>query len=280
MTKFLVTGATGNVGRQVVSQLLPRDVRALTRKPNTARLPAGVDVRQGSITDIESALDGVDTVFLMWPLHSAEPAVSIVDAIKRHARRVVFLSSGAVTDAGNPIGALHAAVEQAIERPGMEWTHIRPSAFAANALWWVDQIRARDVVSGICGEISMAMLHEADMAAVAVRALTEDGHQGKAHALTGPENLSQIEQVRIIGEVLGRPLQWHEETRDEARRRLLDDPHFPDSFVDLLLDGYAEMRTKPPTPVTNTVMDVLGRPARTFREWVVDHRTDFGNKTE
>lgn len=275
MTKFLVTGATGNVGRQVVAQLLPGDVRALTRNPDTANPPIGVDVRQGGIEDIETALDDVDAVFLMWPFHSGDPATAVVDAIKGHARRVVFLSSGSVTEPGNMVGIWHQAVERAIEASGLEWTVIRPSAFAANALWWANQIRAGDAVHGIHGSIAAPLLHEADMAAVAVQALTHDGHDRQVYALTGPETLSQVGQVRTIGEVLGRPLRWVEETPAEARARLLADNNFPDSFVEPLLTGYQEMLTKPHTPVTSTVTEVTGRPARTFRQWVADHRDDF-----
>jgi uncharacterized protein YbjT (DUF2867 family) len=275
MTKFLVTGATGNVGRQVVAQLLPGDVRALTRHPATANLPAEVDVRQGGIEDIETALDGVDAAFLMWPFHSGDPAAAVVDAITRHARRVVFLSSGAVADPGNTVGIWHSAVERAIKSSGLEWTIIWPSAFAANTQWWADQIRTGDAVHGVHGSIAAPLLHEADMAAVAVRALTDPGHDHQTYMLTGPEVLSQVDQVRIIGEVLDRPLRWVEETPDEARARLLADDDFPDSFVEPLLDGYREMVAKPPIPVTSTVTDVTGRPARAFRQWVADHRADF-----
>jgi uncharacterized protein YbjT (DUF2867 family) len=279
MPKFLVTGATGNVGRQVVAQLPATDVRALTRNPATAGLPAGVEVRQGGVEDIGTALDGIDAVFLMWPLHDTSPATAIVEAIKRHARRVVFLSSAAVTEPDNPIGRSHGFVEHAIEQSGLEWTHLRPSTFAANTLWWADQIRNGDVVRGPYGAVSMALLHEADMAAVATHALTRDEHVGKTYSLTGPEALSQVDQVRVIGEVLGRPLRWEELSRAAARRQLLADRAFPDSFVDSLLDGYAEMLTSSPV-LTTTVEDVTGTPARTFRTWVADHIQDFGNKTE
>jgi uncharacterized protein YbjT (DUF2867 family) len=173
------------------------------------------------------------------------------------------------------VGVWHDAVEQAIGSSGLEWTVIRPSAFAANTLWWVDQIRTGDTVHGVYGEIAAPLLHEADMAAVAVRALTDPGHDRRVHTLTGPENLSQIDQVRIIGDVLGRPLRWVEESPDEARARLLADSAFPDSFVEPLLDGYREMLAKPAISVTSTVTDVTGRPARTFRQWVADHRADF-----
>ncbi|MDX3226129.1 NAD(P)H-binding protein [Streptomyces sp. ME19-01-6] len=284
---ILVTGATGNVGRQVVSQLMAGhtgEVRALTRDPASAALPGGVDVRQGDLADpaaLEAALKGADAVFLMWPFHGADPAPAVVDAIKWHAGRVVFLSSGAVQEGvaperqAHPVGRSHACVEHLIEGAGLLWTHLRPSTFAANTLWWADQIRAGDVVRGAYGAVPMALLHEADIAAVAVRALTEDGHGHAAYTLTGPEVLTQEEQVGTIGEVLGRPLRWRELSREEERQRLLADDSFPDSFVNPLLDGYADMLDAPPPATTGAVEAVTGVPARTYRAWVSDHAADF-----
>ncbi|MFF4696207.1 NAD(P)H-binding protein [Streptomyces chattanoogensis] len=286
-SRILVTGATGNVGRQVVSQLLAAragEVRALTRAPGQARLPQNAEICQGDLADsgaLEAALKEVDAVFLMWPFHSAEPAAAVVDAIKRHARRVVFLSSGAVQDdvaperQPHPVGRSHAAVEQCIEQSGLEWTRLRPSTFAANTRWWAGQIRAGDVVAGAYGAVPMALLHEADIAGVAVRALTEDGHDRKTYVLTGPEVLTQVEQVHTIGEVLGRPIRWQELSREAARARLLADDGFPDSFVDVLLDGYADMMAAPRPAITATIEAVTGRQARTYRDWVADHATDF-----
>ncbi|GEC10011.1 nucleotide-diphosphate-sugar epimerase [Streptomyces spinoverrucosus] len=284
---ILVTGATGNVGRQVVSQLIAEHtcrVRALTRNPAAAGLPGDVDVCQGDLADpatLETALEGADAVFLMWPFHNTGPASAVVEAIKRHAHRVVFLSSGAV-QAGfapdqqpHPVGRSHAHVEQLIEQSGLTWSYLRPSTFAANTLWWADQIRAGDMVRAAYGAAPMALLHEADIAAVAVRALTEGGHERAVHDLTGPEVLTQAEQVRTIGEVLGRPIRWQELPREEARRLLLADDDFPDSFVDPLLDGYAGMLNAPRPTITSTVETVTGTPARTYREWVSDHAADF-----
>ncbi|MFG2396534.1 SDR family oxidoreductase [Streptomyces lydicus] len=285
--RILVTGATGNVGRQVVSQLLAAgvvSVRALTRRAVGAGLPGGVEVRQGDLADraaLEAALEGVDAVFLMWPFHGAEPAGAVVDAVARHARRVVLLSSGAVRDGlaperqPHPVGRSHADVEQLVERSGLSWTRLRPSTFAANTLWWADQIRGGDVVRGAYGAAPMALLHEADIAAVAVRALTEDGHDRATHTLTGPEVLTQAEQVRAMGDVLGRPLRWQELSHAAARARLLADDGFPDAFVDPLLDGYAELLDAPRPALTDTVEKVTGAPARAFRTWVREHRADF-----
>ncbi|WP_214321245.1 NAD(P)H-binding protein [Nonomuraea sediminis] len=277
---ILVTGASGNVGGQVLAQLHEDGIHAR----GMSRVPAGPWMVAGDLADLrslEECLRGMDAVFLMWPFHTAEPMPALVKVLRKHVSRVVLLSSGAVQDElapeqhDNHVGRSHAEVELLLRESGLAWTVLRPSTFAANALWWADQIRAGDTVAGPYGQVRMAMLHEADIAAVAVRALTEEGHDRRCHRLTGPQVLTQVEQVRVIGEALGRPLRWQELTREEARRRLLADGSFPDAFVDVLLDGYAKMLDEPPIELTDTVERVTGRPARTFRQWVLDHACEM-----
>ncbi|KAA2246765.1 hypothetical protein F0L68_40575 [Solihabitans fulvus] len=79
---------------------------------------------------------------------------------------------------------------------------------------------------------------------------------------------------RIIGEAIGRPLRWQEVSRAEGRAELLADG-VPLSFVDILLDTYAELVVAQPPPVTSIKLEVTGSPARTFREWVLDHAENF-----
>lgn len=284
--KILVIGATGNVGGQVAALLAEAGlaVRAMTRRPDSVRLPEGVEEVPGDLADLaglEAALAGVEAVFLMWPFHDAERAPGIIDAIAAHARRVVLLSSGAVQDHlapeshDNAVGRSHAVVERLVEASTLNWTILRPSTFAANALWWARQIRVGDVVRGAFGAVQMVPIHEKDMAAVAVRALTEGGHHGEKYLLTGPQVLTQAEQVAVIGQALGRPVRWQELTREQEKERLLADAGFPDSFVDVLLDGYAKMLDEPRPAVTATVEKVTGRPPRPLLEWATDHAADF-----
>jgi uncharacterized protein YbjT (DUF2867 family) len=263
---ILVTGATGNVGRHVVRQLCAAGVpvRAMTRNP-AASFPDGVEVAHGDLRD-PLDLRGIDAVFLMWPLHTGAALPGVLDAVGD--RHVVYLGSGGVR-------GLSMAEQAALVSRRPKWTVIRPSTFAVNALWWARQIRAGDEVRGAHGDLAMAMLHEADIAAVAVRSLL-DGLAGRTFDITGPAALTQAEQVRVIGEVLGRPLRWVELPRPEARARLLADG-LPESFADVLLDVYAVMPRRP--AVTSTVAEVTGRPARTFAEWVADHAAEFGRMT-
>ncbi|NBE98831.1 NAD-dependent epimerase/dehydratase family protein [Nonomuraea sp. KC401] len=276
MGKILVTGATGNVGRHVVTRLAKAglEVRALARDPVRAQLP--VETVRGDLTDPESlepALDGVESVFLLWPTTSAESAARTITAIAKHARRVVYLSADAEDAADDEEPSyFHHGVERRIRHSGVGWTFLRPGGFAANTLMWAAQIR-QGVVRWPFGQAVRALIHERDIAAVAVHVLTSAGHNGATYALTGPEQLTQAEQVRIIGEVLGREVRWEELPVEQAREQLLaawGDP----SFVDLALQGWERFVTRPER-VTGTVERLLGRPALTFRQWAEDRAADF-----
>ncbi|GIH48612.1 NAD(P)H-binding [Microbispora rosea] len=139
MSTYLLFGGTGNVGRRVVARLTwaGAAVRATSRHPRTAGLPAGVEVVTPDL-DAPGALDGVGAAFLMWPFHSAEPARPLVGALKRHARRVVFMTGGDARPGVAPerqptaVARWHAALEHLIERSGIEWTILSPSTFMAN----------------------------------------------------------------------------------------------------------------------------------------------------
>ena len=213
--RVLVTGATGRVGRAVVDSLIAAGVpvRALTRRPEAAALPANVEVVTGDLTvpeSLDAALRDVGAVFLVWtvPLASA-PAV--VERLAARARRVVFLSSPHQTphpffQQPNPMAVLHADIERLIAAAGLESTIIRPGMFASNTLfWWAPAIRADGVVRWPYGAAETAPVDDRDVAAVAARTLYEDGHAGGDYVLTGPESLSQAEQVRIIGDVTRAP---------------------------------------------------------------------------
>ncbi|HEV2376665.1 MAG TPA: NAD(P)H-binding protein [Streptosporangiaceae bacterium] len=212
VSPVLVTGASGRVGRVVVNLLLDAGVpvRALTRRPEAAAaLPAGVEVVTGDLTvpeSLDAALHGASAVFLVW---TAPPATApaIVGRLATYARRVVFLSSPHQTphpffQQPNPMAVLHADIERLIASAGLESTIIRPGMFASNSLfWWAAAIRADGVVRWPYGAAETAPVDERDVAAVAARTLYQDGHAGGDYVLTGPDSLSQAEQVGVIGDV-------------------------------------------------------------------------------
>jgi uncharacterized protein YbjT (DUF2867 family) len=283
MRRVLVTGATGQIGSQVVAQLRNAGVgiRAMTRNPRSTNLPADVDIVAGDLSapdSLDACLNGVDSVFLVWiaPLAAAAPAI---ERIAAHARQVVLLTSPNRTphpffQQPNGMRAIHAGVEQLIEASRLCWTFLRPGPFALNCRhWWGPQLRNGDVVRWFYADAATAPVHEQDIAAVAVRTLCDEGHDGREHVLTGPASLTQREQVQIIGDAIGRPLQFQELARESAREEMIA-MRFPPPIADMLLDAYAAA-VGLPALVTSTVFDVTGTPARSFRDWALDHAADF-----
>lgn len=280
MSRILVTGATGNVGSRVVSELIAAKAqfRALTRHPETANLPPGVEIVRGDLTDastLDACLDGIETVFLVWtaPARSASAAI---EKISRHAKRIVLLTSPHKTahpffQQPNPLRGIFEGLEHLIEGSGAKWTFLRPGMFATNAVaWWGPQVRAGNTVRWPYAAAPTAPIHEMDIAAVAVRTLLDSGHDGADYVLTGPASLSQLEQVETIGEATGRPLHFDEISPETARRELAA----PASVVNMLLDAWAAAIGQP-AYVTSQVAEITGRPARTFRAWAADHADEF-----
>jgi uncharacterized protein YbjT (DUF2867 family) len=282
MNRVLVFGATGNVGRQVISQLMETraQVRAMTRNSDAADLPPQVEVMRGDLNfpeTLDRCLSDIDTVFLVWtaPPSAVAPALG---RIVKYVRRIVLLSAPIKTahplfQQPNPQRAIVEQIERLIEASGLEWTFLRPGMFAANALgWWAPQIRVGDAVRWPFAEVPTAPIHERDIAAVAVRALCENGHAGAEYVLTGPQSLTHAQQVSTIGRAIGRPLRLEEVSPDEWRSERLQT--WPPAALNMLLDAWAAAVGQPAF-VTSTVAEVTGTPARTFFEWATDHAAQF-----
>ena len=283
MPRVLVTGATGNIGRHVVDQLIASDawVRAMTRDPNAAGLPADVDVVRGDVTvpeSLDSCLREIDTVFLVWvaPPDAIEGAL---ERIAQHARRIVYLTAPLKTphpffQQPNPSRAIAERVERLIEQSGLEWTFVRAGMFAGNARhFWGPQIRAGGVIRWPYLDAPTAPTDERDIAAVAVRALCDEGHAGAEYVVTGPQSLTQAEQIQTIGRAIDRSLQVQEMTPDEARSELLPVLGSP-VFIDMLVNAWRAALGQPAF-VSSTCVELTGKPPRTFREWATDYAAEF-----
>lgn len=282
MDPILVTGATGRVGRLVVSELLAMSapVRALTRRPAVAALPAGVQVVAGDLTipeSLDSALDGIDSAFLVWTAGPAS-APAVIERLAARARRIVLLSSPHQTphpffQQPNPLAALHASLDRTVAMSGVPWTIVRPGMFASNAvMWWGEAIRKNRSVRWPFGLAETAPIDERDIAAVAARSLVEHGHAGQEYVLTGPESLTQAEQVKRIGAAIGTAIAFEEVAPDEFRSDVA--AQWPPAAVDMLLAAWqATLGLR--AYITSTVEHVVGSPARTFDQWAADHAAAF-----
>jgi uncharacterized protein YbjT (DUF2867 family) len=279
---ILVTGATGRVGRLVVDELLRggASVRALTRRPEHAALPADVEVFAGDLTvpaSLDAALDGAVTVFLVW---TAAPATApaVIARLAVQSRRIVYLSAPHQTphpffQQPNPMRDLHVEIERLLTAASVDVTILRPGMFASNALhWWAPQIRGGDVVRWPYGDAETAPVDMRDIAAVAARTLIDGRHAGGDYVLTGSESLSQAAQVHAIGDAIGRPLRFEELSPDEFRREAAGT--WPDGVAGMLLAAWRATLGHPAF-VTSAVEEILGSPARTFYQWAADNAAAF-----
>ncbi|RSN01151.1 nucleoside-diphosphate sugar epimerase [Nonomuraea sp. WAC 01424] len=277
---ILVTGATGAVGRHLVTTLLARGatVRALTRKPEDADLLAGVEVVAGDLADAATlgsrVFDGVDRAFV-FPAEGVEAFVTA--AVAHGVHRFTVLSSLAAAkefrrDHGSASQLHHTAVEAAVTDHTDAWTILRPGTFAGNLLSWAWQIRSGAPIRAPYLASAQAPVHEYDVAEAAAETLLSDEHLGTAIPLTGPEALTRAEQVAIIGEALGREIPLLEITPEEFRAETAQ--FIPEPVMRMLLDYWHDTLTVPDVPRPVTV--VTGRPGRTLAEWAADHRCDFG----
>lgn len=281
--RILVTGATGNVGRLVVDELLAARpdpsvrIRALTTNPKKANLPDGVEVVTGFLGRLETmpaALEGVDTLYLAPHPATAKEVVRL--AKQAGVQRVVALSSSEADEEakGDPSTWHYYATEHAVltEGKGLRWTFLRPGQFMWNLIDSAPQIKATGEVRAAYGKSAFAPIHLSDIAAVAAKVLLTDGHDGEKYLLAGPETISKIDATRIIGEVLGREIPFIELSREEARQQFVDGGL--EEIADWMLDNDA-MGVDYPQPPDFTVERLLGRPARTFRQFVAENVDAF-----
>lgn len=276
---ILVTGATGNVGGHVVRLLTDAgaSVRVLARDPRKAAALGAAEVVRGDLGEPESlpaALDGTTAVFL-FAVPGSGPAF-VAAARAAGVARIVMLSSDAVVDGAaeqaNPIAQYHADIEAEVRGSGIAWTLLRSGHMATNALPWGAQTKTGDVVRGPYAGATSAPVHEADLAEVAVLALTGEGHEGRTYGLTGPESVTAAEQVALIGAAIGRPLRYEELPPEVAREQM--SRFIPPFIIGTLFAGWAAS-VGVPAVVEPTFEKLTGRPARTFAQWAADRAADF-----
>lgn len=283
--RILITGATGKIGRAVISELDTRfPIRVFSRNAGVADFPAETEIVQGDLTDIPvfaKALSGVDTVFLLWPSPSAEDAPPVIEAIAQSGARVVYLSTAGANDptdrANNPISATHFSIEQMIEASLSAWTIVRPTSFASNTLmFWRASLASGDTVHWPLVNARLSVIHDGDIGAVIAQALISEKFVGQRLLLTGPEAISPAEELGAIGSAIGRSLTMVEIPTHVAREHMLGSG-MPTPIVDGVL-GYWTRRVVEPEVVTTAIADILGRPARGFQMWANENLEKFSDR--
>ncbi|ADD41047.1 SDR family oxidoreductase [Stackebrandtia nassauensis] len=271
---FLVTGATGNVGRHIVEQLVAAGAptRALTRNPAKANLPAEAEVIAGDLTrtdTLAAAFEGVTAAhFINFGGDNYEllsNGQEIVDlALKAGVKRVTLLGAW---DNGS--------LEDAVDASTLQWTRVGPGEFMSNALGWAEAIRTTGVVEEPFPDGHSPMSHEADIAAVAVKALLEEGHHGKTIQVAGPSAVSLRDKIRIIGEAIGKDIKLVELTPEQTREREAANG-ISQELIDFKINVFGSLPTEPyPLEGAAEFEKFTGKKPRDFKQWAAENADAF-----
>ncbi len=281
--KYLITGATGNMGSLVVERLIAQGERpcVFVRDAAKARSRFGdrVDIRTGDLRDTRSellpALSGVEAAFLV----NSGPDLDVRDrefafaAKAAGVKRLVKLSTLDVRT-GVGTGPWHARGEAAVRESGIAFTFIQAAGFMLNALYWAPSIKREGVLRSSTGDGKIAFIHEDDIADVACRALTTRDHEGASLVITGPEALSYGEMGSVIGAVRGKPVRFEQISDERAHKGTLargDDRELADALVDI----WRAVREGRLATVSDGVERVTGRKPISFQRWAEENAQAF-----
>lgn len=280
--KYLVTGATGDVGSRVVERLLERGdrPRVFVRDAGKARPRFGdrVDVFIGDLgdpTSLKPALEGVDSLFLVntGPEIPARDEGASQAAKAAGVKHLVKLSSMDV-EQGLAIGAWHERGEAAIRASRIPFTFVRPTGFMSNLLAWATSIKTEGIVRSCTGDGRRAFIHSDDIAAVATKALTTREYDGVSVAITGPESLSFAEVTAKIGAGIGRRLTFQPISDEEARQRYAA-TGAPAAETEAHVSLWRAIREGRLATVTDGVERMLGRKPIALDQWVIENAAAF-----
>jgi uncharacterized protein YbjT (DUF2867 family) len=280
--KYLITGATGDIGSKVVELLIQRGDRpwVFVRDAQKARSLFGdrVEVFVGDLADAESlraALKGVDEFFLVntGPEIPARDEAAANAASAAGVKHLVKLSSMDVQQ-GLAIGAWHERGEAAVRASGVSFTFVRPTGFMSNLLAWAPSIKAEGVVRASTGDGRRAFIHSDDIAAVAREALTTRAYDGQSLTITGPEALTFAEVTLKIATAIGRPLTFQPISDEKARERysrVSGSAEETEAHVSL----WRAIREGRLATVTNNVERILGRKPIALDQWLIENGEAF-----
>ncbi|HDZ52931.1 hypothetical protein LCGC14_0046180 [marine sediment metagenome] len=279
-----VFGATGTTGAPLVETLLAKgaDVRAVTSDP--AKIDGlkakGCEAVTASCTDpaaLEQACAGAEKIYLVTPAHldMRQWKANAIAAAKAAGVKHVVLATGlgASPKAGLTFGKWHSESQELLKESGLDWTFVQPTYFIQNLMWQADSIAKNGVYYDDLGG-PVSWIDARDIADVAAEALTGTDHAGKGYGVTGPEALTGDEIAAVLSEVTGKPITSVTLSADEAKAAMV-----AGGMQDEVAAAMVELASIAPKGylggIETTVSDVLGRPARSFRDFVTENRDAF-----
>jgi uncharacterized protein YbjT (DUF2867 family) len=288
--KILVTGATGNVGGELAKKLNQRgaNVRALVRKPETAKLPAGTEIVPGDLTDpasLREAVKGVDKLFLLNgnvpdELTQALTAYSI--ARNAGIQHVTYVSVYAVDRfADVPHFASKIAVEKALHEFGVPYTILRPGYYFQNDLGLKPLLQQAGVYPMPIGTVGISAVDTRDIAEAAAISLTENGHEGQTYDLVSPTLIDGPGNAALWSNALGKPIQYAGHDFDAWEQQMSAQlPGWMAYDMRVMLQGYFERGFASTPADADRVTQLLGRAPLTYQTFVQQSAADWANEAQ
>lgn len=274
-SKVLVTGATGLVGKEVVQALVGRGVAVKATSRSGTEIPGA----EAAIFDFgdpdtfDAALEDVDRVFLLVPSEAVargpELVPPFIQATKTAGVRKVVCMTGMTSD--RPEADMYP-VERSVQESGIEWTLLRPNWFNQNFApgFYLESIKGAGGLFLPAADAKTSFVDTRDIGEMAAVALTEEGHDGMAYTLTGPEALSHTEACAILSRAAGREITYTP-ISDDQMREALRARGLPHESIEELVGLYRIVREGLCAPTSDDIPSVLGRPAIGFAEYAADH---------
>jgi uncharacterized protein YbjT (DUF2867 family) len=274
---ILVTGATGTIGRHLVTQLAAagHPVRALVRDPTkAATLPPSVEVVVADLAEppsLSAAFDGTQRVFVLAPPTPDMEQLEInafVAAEQAGAQHVVYLSNFGAGRFRDPLFTAHGNNEWRLRSLRTAWTILRPTRFMTEVPFTWHAVRTQDVVREPIGGHPLIMIDPYDIAAAATTVLTTDGHDARIYELAG-QALTGGQLAQHLSDSIGRPIRFDDCTEDVAARDLADGG-VPPAVIEILREVFRTVR-QGQWYHTSTLQQLLGRAPRTYTDWLHDN---------
>jgi uncharacterized protein YbjT (DUF2867 family) len=275
-----VTGASGTLSSEIIRQLegkhIPFRAAYFSRRAAESAQARGIEavtIDYNQPATLRAAFHGCDALFLLGPnaLNQIELELNAVDAAKVvGVRHIVKQSVMGAPEEAYSLANIHRPVEKAIESSGMAWTFLRPNSFMQNAVTFMaPTIRAEGAFYSASGQARISHIDVRDIAAVAVAALTTEGHEGQVYTLTGPEALTYDEMAEELSNALGRVIRHVTLPAADLKGGMLAEG-MPESIADRMLDLERYFREDRASTITDDVRRVTGIAPRRFADYVRD----------
>jgi uncharacterized protein YbjT (DUF2867 family) len=285
MSPILVTGADGNVGRELVRCLAARGVPFRSghhskRKADDSRAAGreAVVLDYGLPETCGAALSGIGRLFLVSPSSPAQPEQEgrmVEEALRAGVRHIVKLSIWRAPEEATSFARWNRQAEREVEASGISYTFLRPNSFMQSLISTsAESIRSRSLFRLPAGNARISHIDVRDIAAAAAVALTEEGHAGRAYDLSGPETLTYFQIADFLSQVLGRRIAY-ESVPDLAFARSLTGLGVPEWRIRAVLEQMRDAAQGQASDVLGSIQQIVGRKPISFHRFARDHREAF-----